>query len=256
MKILDRTRLAAALAWALASFAFAGLTWYQSLGLTKDQEIRLRKCNQAKSTSIKQAYSDREGNSEYLAKQVLSNTGDATLQPTLGQVLFSLQAMEKADDDYWKELQSFLSPNQVARIYLKFHPDVPPVVPPARPKDGINWSAYIGLTPAQFKQLKSVNSQWMTQMKAKAAERNAGLQQLEKAVGAGDSDNQIQPLLTSLLSSVEERHRIDQEYYGKDLPAFLSPTQVAKLYLHRRPPKTGFNPPSNTPFVKTPAAKK
>lgn len=118
------------LALLAASYAFAGPTWYQSLGLTKDQSRQLRGSNLAKSATIKQAYQDKEGNSEYLAKQVLSGAGDTAVQPVLGQVLSSLQTMEKADDDYWKNLQSFLAPGQVARIYLKFHPDVPSAVPP------------------------------------------------------------------------------------------------------------------------------
>jgi hypothetical protein len=253
---LNRASLAAALAWGLASLAFAGPTWYQSLGLTKDQQIRLRKCNHAKSAAIQQAYADKEGNSEYLATQVLSNSGDGALQPILGQVLSSLQAMEKADDDYWRNLQSFLAPGQVARIYLKFHPDVPPITPPARPKDKVNWVAYIGLTPSQFKQLKDANTRWIGLMKETVARKSAAYQKLEKSVQSGETDAQIGPLLDALLSSMEEKHRIDQEYYAKDLPAFLGPTQVAKLYLHRRPPKTGFNPPSNTPAVKYPVVRK
>jgi hypothetical protein len=256
MGILNRTSLAAVLAWGLASFAFAGPTWYQSLGLTKDQKIQFRKCNRVKSAAIKQAYSDKEGNSEYLARQVLSNSGDEALQPTLGQVLASLQTMEGADDDYWRNLQSFLAPSQVAKIYLKFHPDVPPAAAPSRPKDKVNWVSYIGLTPAQIKQLKSANIQWMVQMKEKVSERTSAYLQLEKAVQTGAPDAQIQPILNALLATVREKHRIEQDYYGKDLPAFLGPTQVAKLYLRRRPPKTGFNPPSNTPVVKYPVARK
>jgi hypothetical protein len=158
--------------------------------------------------------------------------------------------MERADDDYWKNLQSFLAPSQVAKIYLKFHPDVPPVAARARTKDKVNWAAYIGLTPAQLKQLKSANSQWMGQMKGKVSERTSAYQRLEKAVQSGAPDAEIQPILNALLAAVREKHQIDQDYYAKDLPGFLSPTQVAKLYLHRRPPKEGFIPPSGSPIKK------
>lgn len=238
------------LALSAAACAFAGPTWYQSLGLTKDQGRQLRGSNRAKSATLRQAYRDKEGNTEYLAKQVLSGAGDTALQPVLVRVLSSLQAMEKADDDYWKNLQSFLSPGQVAKIYLKFHPHVPPVAAPARPRDGVNWVSYIALTPAQIKQLKSTNSQWMGQMKGRVSERTATYQQLENAVQAGAPDSEIQPVLKALLAAVREKHQADQDYYGKDLPGFLNPTQVAKLYLHRRPPKEGFNPPSANPSKK------
>lgn len=238
------------LALSVASCAFAGPTWYQSLGLTKDQGRQLRGSNQAKSATIKQAFQDKEGNTGHLAKLVLSNAGDTAIQPVLGQVLSSLQTMEKADDDYWRSLQSFLAQSQVAKIYLKFHPNVPPVAARARPKDKVNWVAYIGLTPAQLKQLKSTNSQWMGQMKEKVSERTSAYQKLEKAVQSGAPDAEIQPILNTLLATVVEKHQVDQDYYGKDLPGFLSPTQVAKLYLHRRPPKEGFIPPSGSPIKK------
>jgi hypothetical protein len=234
----------------LVSGALAGPSWYQSLGLTKDQGKQLRGFNQAKSATIKQAFQEKEGNTVNLAHLVLSGAGDADLQPALGQVLSNLQTMVEADDNYWKNLQSFLTPGQVAKIYLKTHPDAAPVTPPARPKDGVNWAAYVGLTPAQYKQLKDTNVQWMGRMKAKVSDRVSTLKQLEASIQNGAPDAQVLPLLNTLLATVQGKHQTELDYYEKDLPAFLSPTQVAKLYLHRRPPKEGFSPPSGSPSKK------
>jgi hypothetical protein len=234
----------------VAPQAFADPNWDQSLGLTKDQLKELKGFNKTKSDILHQAQQDREGSTEALMKQVLAGDGESAVQATLGQVLFDVKAMEKAEEDYWNNLQAFLSPAQAAQIYLKIHPPLPgPEATPkgskasVHPKDNFRWGAYIGLDANLLGQLRSANLQWSGQMKEKKEEKASAAGRLEKLIQAKGPDSDIQANLKALLAAVQAQHEIDQDYWEKALPGFLSPTQVAKLYLHRLPPKEGFHPP-------------
>jgi hypothetical protein len=229
--------------------ALADKAWDTYLGLNPTQRGQLKMAGKTRGNMAKPAREDKDAATQTLMTQVLANAGDSTLQPILTQILGDIKTMDGAEDSFWQAIQSFLSPTQVAKIFLKGHPPKntaqnPPPPKPANPQPPFNWNAYFGFTKDQQIQLKAADQQKNTQVKPTQEEKEAAIQQLSQLVQTNAPDTSIQPTLTTLFNDIETEYAANQAFWGTTLPGFLSPTQMAKLYLHRHPPQGGFHPPA------------
>lgn len=229
---------------------WADPAWDQYLGLNPSQKAQLKDVNQKRKQPMEIVRQDKDDATQTMVTQVKANAGDNALQATLKQVLDDIQVIDKADEDYWAAISGFLAPTQVAKIYLKGHPPKNPSAPgpqhPANPQPHINWNAFFGLSRPQAQQLKAADQARNSQMKPTREEQEAAVEQLNQLVQSGAADNAfqatLQPTLTTLFNDLHTEHQAEQDFWGTTLPGFLAPTQMAKLYLHRHPPKGGFQP--------------
>ncbi len=219
--------------------------WDQYLALNPDQKAQLKAANEKRKGPLEIVRQDKDQATQDLANQVLANAGDAVLQPLLNQVLDDMQVIDKSDDTYWSSLLNFLTPTQVAKLYLKGHqPKNPgPAAPhPPGPHPSFKWDAYFGFNPVTAQQFKAADQARNAQMKNAREDQEAAIEQLNQLVQSNAADSAIQPTLTTLFNAIQTEHQTEQSFWGATLPGFLSPTQMAKLYLHRHPPKGGFTP--------------
>lgn len=218
------------------------------LGLNPGQKAQLKSANQAKNDAVKPSKTDKDTVTQNLMSQVLANAGDPALQPLLTQIQGDIQTIDGAEENYWQTLGGFLTPTQVAKIYLKSHPPKNPAQTPpqkpANPQMSFNWNAYFGLGKDLKSQLKAADQQRSAQAKTTREEMETAVDQLNQLVQSNAADSAIQPTLSTILTDLHSQHSLEQTFWGATLPGFLSPTQTAKLYLHRHPPQGGFNPPA------------
>lgn len=222
--------------------------WNQYLALNPDQKAQLKAANEKRKGPLQIVRQDKDEAIQNLVNQVKANAGDAALQPILTQILDDVQVIDKSDDAYWPSLMGFLTPTQVAKIYLKGHPPRSTIAPSVQrpnnpnPHPSFKWEAYFGFNPATAQQFKAADQAKNNQMKPLHEEQEAAVEQLNQLVQSNAADSAIQPTLTTLFNAIQTEHQTEQAFWGTTLPGFLSPTQMAKLYLHRHPPKSGFNP--------------
>jgi Spy/CpxP family protein refolding chaperone len=233
-----------------SSFSYADKEWEQYLGLSKSQRVQLRMDNQTRKGTVDPAKQDRDAATQSLVNQVLANAGDPAVQPILSQILGDIKTIDGAEENYWQSLMGSLNPIQVAKIYLKDHPPKNPTAAapaPANPAPnsgkGFNWNAYFELSTDQETQLKAAEQAKNGQTKPIKDEKEAAIEQLSQLVQSNAADTSIQPTLRTLLTDDQTEHQVEQAFWGTTLPGFLTPTQVSKLYLHRRTPKGVFTPP-------------
>lgn len=233
--------------------AHADKAWEQSLGLNPSQKMQLKAADQTRNGVVKPAQSDRDSATQTLISQVLANAGDTTLQPILSQVLGDIKTIDGAEENFWQSISGSLTATQVAKIYLKRHPpkapaNNPPSAPPAPgPKPaGFNWGQYFGLGKDIQTQLKTADQARNSQMKTTREEQESAVAQLYQLVQSNAPDASLQPTLTTLFNDLHTEHVTEQAFWGTTLPSFLTPTQMAKIYLHRHTPKGSFNPPLTT----------
>ncbi len=234
--------------------AMAGVTpgwadpaWDQYLGLNPGQKAQLKVTNEKRKQPLQIVRQDKDDALQTMVNQVKSSAGDTALQATLRQVLDDVQVLDKADEDYWAAISGFLTPTQVAKVYLKGHPPKSTIAPAVQRPNNPNppfrkWEAYFGLDRAQSSQLKAADQARNSQMKPTREEQEAAMEQLNQLLQSGASDTALQPTLTTLFNDLHTEHQTEQAFWGTTLPGFLAPTQMAKLYLHRHPPKGGFTP--------------
>lgn len=228
---------------------FADQAWDQYLGLNPTQQGQLKSANQAKNDTVKPAKADKDTATQNLMSQVLANTGDQALQPLLTRIQGDIQTIDGAEENYWQTINGLLTPTQVAKIFLKGHaPKNPsqnhPPPKPVNPQPSFNWNAYFGFSKEIQSQLKTADQQRSAQAKTTREEMEAAADQLNQLVQSNAADSALQPTLATVFSDLHSQHALEQSFWGITLPAFLSPTQEAKLYLHHHPPQGGFNPPA------------
>lgn len=231
-----------------AKISYADRAWDLYLALTPPQHQQLKASNESKKKIVDPARLDKDSATQNLITQVLNNAGDTVVQPILNQILSDSQTIDNTEDTYWQSLQGFLTPTQVAKIFLKGHPPknpsmVPPPSPqgnPAKPK--FNWNAYFGLNGATEAQLKAADNAKNAALKSVRDEKEAAIDQLRQLVQSNAADSAIQPTLATLFKDIQTEHQTDETFWGATLPGFLNPTQMARLYLHRHAPKGSFNP--------------
>jgi len=226
---------------------WADPAWDQYLGLNPSQKAQLKAVNEKRKQPLEIVRQDKDDATQNMVNQVKSNAGDTALQATLKQVLDDIQVIDKADEDYWTALSGFLTPTQVAKIYLKGHPPKSTIAPAVqRPNNPnppfVKWNEYFGLNKPQSMQLKAADQARNSQMKPLKEEQEAAVEQLNQLVQSNAADTALQPTLTTLFNDLHSEHQAEEAFWGTTLPGFLAPTQMAKLYLHRHPPKGGFTP--------------
>ncbi len=237
-----------------ASFSYADKAWIQYLKLSKTQVLDLKNADKTRKSTVQPEKQEQEAATQSLMNQVLANAGDAVLQPLLTQILGEIKTIDSAEENYWQTLMGALNPTQVAKIYLKNHPpkdlsEASPAAGNLKPNSAphYDWNAYFGLTPDQQTQLKGADQAKNNQMKSTRDEKEAAVEQLSQLVQSDAPDSSIQPTLGTLFTDIQTEHQADQAFWNATLPGFLTPNQMAKLYLHRRTPKGTFNPPPQAP---------
>jgi F0F1-type ATP synthase membrane subunit b/b' len=234
------------------SLSYADKAWDQYLGLSPQQHQQLKAAEQSKKNIVDPARQDKDQAIQNLIAQVLANAGDFAVKPILNQVLTDQQTIDNMDDTFWSSIQSYLSPTQVAKIFLKGHPPKNPSMntpPPSNPnppgphQPKPSWNAYFGFSKDQESQLKADDGVKNASLKSIRAEKDAAIEQLRQLVQSNAADAAIQPTLTTLFKDTQTDHQTDETFWGSTLPGFLNPTQMAELYLHRHAPKGSFNPP-------------
>lgn len=234
-----------------AALAHADKAWDQYLGLSKDQRVQYKNAEQSRKSIIDPARQDKESATQNLVSQVLANAGDAAVGPILGQITGDTKTIDGAEEMFWRSVSGFLASPQVAKIFLKWHQPKYPAASPAPPAPKpagarlpkLDWNSYFGFNKDLQDQLKSADQAKNAEMKSDRNNQEAYLEQLDQQVQGNAGDSAIQITLTSLFSALESEHHAEQNYWGTTLPGFLTPTQVAKLYLHRHSGKIPFNPP-------------
>lgn len=226
---------------------WADKAWDQYLGLNPSQKAQLKAVNEKRKQPLQIVRQDKDDATQTMVTQVKANAGDNALRATLQQILDDIQVIDKADEDYWSALSGFLTARQVAKIYLKGHTPKSTLAPSAQHPGNskppfIKWNEYFGLSKPQSVQLKAADQARNNQMKPTREEQEAAVEQLNQLVQSDAADKAIQLTLTTLFNDIHTEHQTEQTFWGTTLPGFLAPTQMAKLYLHRHPPKGGFTP--------------
>ncbi len=241
-----KVTLIAAVLGLTASLSFADRAWDQYLNLNPIQKQQLNGDNKTKSNTVKPARADRDAATQTLITQILGNAGDSAIQPLLTQIFADTNTIDSSEDSYWPTISQFLSPTQVAKIFLKNHqPQNPPPAPaqPAMHPPKYNWTAYFGLTSTQQTQYKTDDQEKGTAEKELKASTNSLITQLNQQVQSNAGDGPIQPTLNQIFGNLQNQQQTELTFWTGTLPAFLTPTQIAKIYLHRHAPKGTFNPP-------------
>ncbi len=233
------------------SLSHADKAWDQYLALNPSQRVQYKGAEQSRKGAIDPAKQDKDGATQTLMSQVLANAGDSSVLGTTSQILGDIKTIDGAEEVFWRSISGFLAPTQVAKIFLKWHqpknaqaPPAAPKMPMPNPAPKFDWNGYFGFTKDLQTQLKAADQAKNTQMKTDRDNQESSLGQLAQQVQSNAGDGPIQMTLTSIFSIIEDEHHVEQAFWGTTLPGFLSPTQLAKLYLHRHAPKGGFNPPA------------
>ncbi|SRR5579871_5723680 len=226
---------------------WADPAWDQYLGLNPSQKAQLKGVNEKRKQPLQIVRQDKDDATQNMVGQVKANAGADALLATLKQVLDDIQVLDKADEDYWAAISGFLTPTQVAKVYLKGHPPrstiAPSVQHPNNPNPPfVKWNEYFGLSKPQSIQLKAADQARNNQMKPLKEEQEAAVEQLNQLVQSNAADAALQPTLTTLFNDLHTEHQVEQSFWGTTLAGFLAPLQMAKIYLHRHPPKAGFTP--------------
>lgn len=218
----------------------------QYLALSPTQHHQLEAANKSRKSIADPAKAEKDSATQNLIGLVIGNTGDSGVQPVLNQVLSDTQTIDNAEDTYWQAIQGFLTPTQVAKIYLRNHPPKGPPPPPAPKPPGSGhpskWDVYFGFNPQTEGQFKAADKAKNASLKGVRQEKDAAVEQLRQLVQSGAADSAIQPTLATLFKDIQTEHQTEETFWGSTLPGFLAPTQVAKIYLHRHAPKGSFNP--------------
>jgi hypothetical protein len=174
----------------------------------------------------------------------------------LNQILSDNKTINATEDLFWTSVGAFLTPTQVAKLYLKGHhpknqtPSPQMSAPkPTNSQPLYNWNAYFGFSKEVQAQLKAADQNRNGQMKTAREERDAALVQLNQLVQSNAADPAILGVLKTIFSDEKNEHATEQAFWETTLPGFLNPTQMAKLYLHRHASKGGFNPPPPAPVA-------
>ncbi len=175
--------LSALLLWGTIP-ASADPAWDQYLALKPDQKAQLKAANEKRKGPLDIVRQDKDDATQNLVTQVKANAGDAVILPVLNQVLDDIQVIDHADETYWPTLSGFLTPTQVAKIYLKGHPPRSTIAPAVQhpnnpnPHPSFKWDAYFGLSQPVAIQFKAADQARNKQMKNLREDQEAAVEQL------------------------------------------------------------------------------
>jgi hypothetical protein len=96
--------------------------WKAYIALTPDQHDKLNAANKAKGTTLNPLRTNRDNDIEALRSKVNAHSPDADIQAAFSAVKSDIKAISDAENGFWDTVAAFLSPLQVAKLFLKGHP--------------------------------------------------------------------------------------------------------------------------------------
>jgi len=225
--------------------------WKTYFGATKEQQQKLDTANKAKSTTAKALRDQEDATIEQLRQKVEANAPDADLTTIFNTVKSTTKSIQKAENDFWDTIEGFLSPTQVAKLFLKSHPpknqtastaapantakpQTPSVVKPATPAQ--DWKSYFAATKEQQQKLDTVNKTKNEKVKSLREQKDNQIEQLRQKVDAAAPDNDIQTAFAAVRSSDKAIQDAENGYWDT-VAGFLTQTEQAKLFLRGHPKK-------------------
>jgi Spy/CpxP family protein refolding chaperone len=227
-----------------------------SLGMTKAMRDRLNAINKNKSTTVKQLHDSLNAAIEDLRTKTDAKAPDNDISALLSTVKLYMRSIQSDELFYWDSLAAFLTPPQVAAVFLKSHPPknqspapAPAVVKPqtlpaqqnatANPANVMSekdWKAYIALTPNQQDKLNAANKTKGTTLGSLRTTRDNDIETLRSKMNAHSPDTDIQAAFSTVKSDIKAISDGENGFWDT-VAAFLSQTQVAKLFLKGHPKK-------------------
>ena len=221
-----------------------------SLGMTKAMRDRLNAVNKNKSATVKQLRDGMNAAIEDLRGKVDAKASDNDIAASFSTIKTDMKSVESVDLFYWDSLAAFLTPPQVAAVFLKSHPPknpsptpapapVKPQTPPAQPANVMSekeWKAYIALAPDQQDKLNAANKAKGTTLNPLRTNRDNDIETLRSNVNAHSSDTDILAAFSAVKSDIKAVSDAENGFWDT-VAAFLSPLQVAKLFLKGHPKK-------------------
>ena len=227
-----------------------------SLGMTKAMRDRLNAVNKNKSATVKQLRDGLNTAIEDLRGKVDTKAPDNDITASFSTIKTDMKSVESVDLFYWDSLAAFLTPPQVAALFLKSHPPknpssspspapVKPQTPPAQQNATAqstnvmsekDWKVYIALTLDQQDKLNAANKAKGTTLNPLRTTRDNDIETLRSKVNAHSSDADIQSAFSTVKSDITAISDAENGFWDT-VAAFLSPLQVAKLFLKGHPKK-------------------
>jgi hypothetical protein len=227
-----------------------------SLGMTKAMHGKLNAVNKNKSATVKQLRDGLNASIEDLRGKVDAKAPDNDITASFSTIKTDMKSVESVELFYWDSLAAFLTPPQVAAVFLKSHPPknpspaptpapVKPQTPPAQQNAAAqsanvmsekDWKAYIALTPDQHDKLNAANKAKGTTLNPLRTNRDNDIEALRSKVNAHSPDADIQAAFSAVKSDIKAISDAENGFWDT-VAAFLSPLQVAKLFLKGHPKK-------------------
>jgi len=226
-----------------------------SLGMTKEMHARLNAVNKNKSTTVKQLRDGLTLAIEDLRTNVDAKATDNDLTASFSTVKLDMKSIESAEFFYWDSLTAFLTPPQVAALFLKSHPPknpspapstaaVKPQTPPPQNAPGQpstvmsekDWKVYIAVTPDQQDKLNATNKAKGSALNPLRTNRDNDIETLRTKVNAHAADADIQAAFSTVRSDLKAISDVENGFWDS-VAAYLSSLQVAKLFLKGHPKK-------------------
>jgi hypothetical protein len=227
-----------------------------SLGMTKAMHGKLNAVNKNKSATVKQLRDGLNASIEDLRGKVDAKAPDNDITASFSTIKTDMKSVESVELFYWDSLAAFLTPPQVAAVFLKSHPPknpspaptpapVKPQTPPAQQNAAAqsanvmsekDWKAYIALTPDQHDKLNAANKAKGTTLNPLRTNRDNDIETLRSKVNAHSPDADIQAAFSAVKSDIKAISDAENGFWDT-VAAFLSPLQVAKLFLKGHPKK-------------------
>lgn len=220
-----------------------------SLGMTKAMRERLNAVNKNKSANVKSLRDAQNTAIEDLRSKVDANAADADIAAVFSGIKAGMKSIRDAEIGYWDSLAVFLTPTQIAKIFLRSHPPknstaapapaakpqpAPQATPPAMSEK--DWKAYTALTKDQEDKLNAANKERGTNLASLKNTRDNDIENLRSRVNANASDADVQAAFSSVKSDLAAIMDADDGRWDT-VAAFLSPLQTAKLFLKGHPKK-------------------
>jgi hypothetical protein len=233
-----------------------------SLGMTKAMHERLNAVNKNKSATVKQLREGLNAAIEDLRARVDAKGADNDISVSFSTVKKDMKSIESTEFFYWDSLAAFLTPPQVAAVFLKSHPPKNPSPAPQAPAPAAvkpqtppvqtaatqpapimtekDWKAYIALNPDQQDKLNAANKAKGTTLGPLRTNRDNDIETLRSKVNAhapnAHPDADILATFSTVKSDMKSISDTENGFWDT-VAAFLSPTQVAKLFLKGHPKK-------------------
>jgi hypothetical protein len=96
--------------------------WKAYIALAPDQQDKLNAANKAKGTTLNPLRTNRDNDIETLRSNVNAHSSDTDILAAFSAVKSDIKAVSDAENGFWDTVAAFLSPLQVAKLFLKGHP--------------------------------------------------------------------------------------------------------------------------------------